>query len=68
MRHLTTLLFILLLYSANTQSYQPNWNSLDQRPIPEWWQDGKFGIFIHWGVYSVPGFTAKGNYATGALR
>ena len=63
MRHLTTLLFILLLYSANTQSYQPNWNSLDQRPIPEWWQDGKFGIFIHWGVYSVPGFTAKGNYA-----
>lgn len=63
MRYLTALLLFLFFHRAGAQTYQPNWNSLDQRPIPEWWQDGKFGIFIHWGVYSVPGFTAKGNYA-----
>jgi alpha-L-fucosidase len=34
--------------------YTPDWNSLDKRPIPTWFQQAKFGIFIHWGVYSVP--------------
>ncbi len=34
--------------------YQPNWQSIDSRPIPEWYQDAKFGIFIHYGLYSVP--------------
>ncbi|SKC79145.1 alpha-L-fucosidase [Maledivibacter halophilus] len=34
--------------------YQPNWSSLDSRRIPSWFQSAKFGIFIHWGVYSVP--------------
>ncbi|MBL7784132.1 MAG: alpha-L-fucosidase [Saprospiraceae bacterium] len=64
MRYLTALLFTSVISGALAQTtYQPNWNSLDQRPTPEWWQDGKFGIFIHWGVYSVPAFTAKGNYA-----
>jgi len=36
------------------QTWQANWASLDSRPVPEWWRDAKFGIFIHWGVYSVP--------------
>jgi len=31
-------------------------------PIPQWWQDAKFGIFIHWGIYSVPSF-ADHDYA-----
>jgi alpha-L-fucosidase len=39
---------------ASTQPYQPNWESINSRPIPEWFKDVKFGIFIHWGVYSVP--------------
>ncbi|MDR1682319.1 MAG: alpha-L-fucosidase [Candidatus Symbiothrix sp.] len=34
--------------------YQANWESLDARPMPEWFQNAKFGIFIHWGLYSVP--------------
>jgi alpha-L-fucosidase len=34
--------------------YEPNWNSLKQYRIPDWFRDAKFGIFIHWGVYSVP--------------
>lgn len=34
--------------------YSPTWESLDSHPLPEWFQDAKLGIFIHWGVYSVP--------------
>ena len=41
---------------AFAQSYQPNWDSLDKRPMPAWYQDARFGIFIHWGVYSVPAY------------
>ncbi|MEL7496724.1 MAG: alpha-L-fucosidase [Planctomycetota bacterium] len=39
---------------ARTGAYQPNWESLEQYRIPEWYQDAKLGIFIHWGVYTVP--------------
>jgi len=35
-------------------AYRPTWESLDQHPIPEWYHDAKLGIFIHWGLYSVP--------------
>ena len=41
-------------YLVNAQQYESNWNSLDQHPIPEWFEDAKLGIFIHWGPYSVP--------------
>lgn len=41
-------------FLLNGQSYQNNWESLDSRTIPTWFEDAKFGIFIHWGVYSVP--------------
>jgi alpha-L-fucosidase len=38
-------------------SYTPAWPSVDQHPpAPEWFQDAKFGIYYHWGVYSVPAF------------
>ena len=36
------------------QTYQPAWESLDKRKTPEWSHAAKFGIVIHWGVYSVP--------------
>ena len=36
--------------------FEPTWESLEQYTIPEWFKDAKFGIFIHWGVYSVPAF------------
>ncbi len=49
--------------SAQTPTYTPDWSSLDKRPTPEWWLDAKFGIFIHWGVYSVPSYTTVGNYS-----
>ncbi|MEF8884004.1 MAG: alpha-L-fucosidase [Haloarculaceae archaeon] len=34
--------------------YEPSWESLDTHPVPEWYHDAKLGVFIHWGVYSVP--------------
>lgn len=41
---------------AKEGPFQPNWDSLKNYKIPEWYQDAKFGIFIHWGAYSVPAF------------
>lgn len=35
--------------------YEPTWESLNQYEVPEWYQDAKFGIFIHWGVSTVTG-------------
>ncbi len=43
--------------------YENNWESLNKRPVPEWFADAKFGIFIHWGLYSVPAYAPKGKYA-----
>lgn len=40
---------------ANSQkTYTADWASIDSRPVPAWFEDAKFGIFIHWGLYSVP--------------
>ncbi len=36
--------------------FDKTWESLLGYEIPEWYQDAKFGIFIHWGVYAVPAF------------
>lgn len=36
--------------------YAPTWSSLSEYEIPRWFKDAKFGIFIHWGLYSVPAF------------
>ncbi len=41
---------------VNAQPYQPQWESLEQRGIPEWFHQDKFGIFIHWGMYAVPAY------------
>ncbi len=39
--------------------FQPNWLSLENYKVPKWYEDAKFGIFIHWGLYSVPGFGSE---------
>lgn len=44
---------------AANHSYSPTWESLDSRPLPKWYDDVKVGIFIHWGVYSVPTFGSE---------
>lgn len=44
---------------VNITQYTPTWNSLDSRPLPQWYDDAKIGIFIHWGVFSVPSFGSE---------
>ena len=41
---------------ALAEKYEAKWESLDRRPVPQWWTDAKFGIFIHWGPYAVPAY------------
>ena len=36
--------------------FKDTWESLGQFQVPAWYRDAKFGIFIHWGIYSVPAF------------
>jgi len=45
------------------KKYEPAWESIDSRPIPTWYQDAKFGIFITWGIYSVPAWSPTGTYS-----
>ncbi|MDR3774163.1 MAG: alpha-L-fucosidase [Terracidiphilus sp.] len=41
---------------AGSETYQPRWESLQQHSCPDWYRDAKFGIYYHWGLYSVPAF------------
>ena len=46
---------LFLVIQAEAQDYiQPNFEELAKHEAPEWYNDAKFGIFIHWGLYSVP--------------
>ena len=55
---------VLMLYSLAASSaqaqppshYEPTLESLNQHPLPQWYADAKLGIFVHWGLYSVPGW------------
>ncbi|EGG13477.1 alpha-fucosidase [Cavenderia fasciculata] len=48
-----TLSLSIGIYAAD-KTYEPTWASINSRPLPTWYDQSKFGIFIHWGVYSVP--------------
>ena len=61
MKNSVIVLFLLIALDLSGQNYKPEWESLDKRPVPQWFQDAKFGIFIHWGVYSVPSWGPKGD-------
>ncbi len=39
--------------------FRPNWESLKAVRVPDWFRDAKFGIFLHWGPYAVPGFLTE---------
>jgi hypothetical protein len=38
---------------------RPDQASLDVRPVPPWYTDAKLGIFVHWGLYSIPAFAER---------
>ena len=48
--------------SGKAQEVQPTWQSINERGYPEWFSDAKLGIFIHWGVYSVPAYAGIEGY------
>ncbi|XP_058790413.1 alpha-L-fucosidase-like [Phymastichus coffea] len=54
-----SLLCYFVIYSAADTKYLPDWKSLDSRPLPQWYDEAKFGIFIHWGVFSVPSYGSE---------
>ena len=41
---------------SHSGPFRPDWESLEKYQAPQWYRDAKFGVFIHWGVYSVPAF------------
>lgn len=53
-----SILFIAAIaaQAQNPTHYEATIESLDQHPLPDWYADAKLGIFIHWGLYSVPGW------------
>ncbi|XP_078722601.1 tissue alpha-L-fucosidase [Lampetra fluviatilis] len=44
---------------GGTAPYSPNWESLDARPLPAWFDEAKVGVFLHWGIFSVPSFGSE---------
>ncbi len=66
LKKILTLALFFVFANTQAQKYTANWESLDSRPMPEWFSDAKFGIFIHWGVYSVPAWRKlePGRYAS----
>ena len=52
MRKYILLLFIILSFNSYSQDYVPSQDNLEAR---KWFSDAKFGLFIHWGVYSILG-------------
>ncbi len=49
--------------AAPVRQYTADWPSLREHPMPDWFKNAKFGIFIHWGLYSVPGWAPpEGTY------
>ena len=60
--YLLVLLLLVTIVNPNAyaqERYQATWESLKKYQVPDWFRDAKFGIFIHWGVYSVPAFGSE---------
>lgn len=59
---MTKLLYLVVFFALSLQTWgqemDSEWDMIDQRNVPEWFAEAKFGIFIHWGVYSVPAYRA----------
>ncbi len=53
---------LLLTAGAAETSYQPTWESLDQRPVAQWWRDAKFGVYMHWTLASVPAWGTHSSF------
>ncbi|MCF3648734.1 alpha-L-fucosidase [Synoicihabitans lomoniglobus] len=54
---------LALTIPASAAPDEDPWSAIDARPNPAWWGEAKFGLFIHWGPYAVPAFSAQNEYA-----
>ncbi|XP_052282984.1 alpha-L-fucosidase-like isoform X1 [Dreissena polymorpha] len=54
-----TFCIVYCMTGCNGVRYDPNWDSLDKRPNPAWYDESKIGIFLHWGVFSVPSLLSE---------
>jgi hypothetical protein len=59
MQWIFVVVFCCSLLPSTKQQYTPDWASLDTRPLPTWYDESKIGIFIHWGVFSVPSIASE---------
>ncbi len=57
MKKYLLILCLAISQFAAAQPYEPRWESVDSRPVPAWFAEARFGIFIHWGAYCVPAAT-----------
>ena len=57
MKKIFVSVFFSISVLAMQAQYSATWESIDSRPVPAWFEDAKFGIFIHWGLYSVPAYS-----------
>ena len=51
---LASFIFCINYFTMAQKKYDSTWESINSRPVPAWFENAKFGIFIHWGLYSVP--------------
>ena len=49
-------------------TFEPTLASLNAHSVPEWYEDAKFGIFIHWGLFAIPGFATRSGSISDAFR
>ncbi len=61
-RFLLFVVALMLTIGSVKAQAEPTWESINKRGYPQWFGDAKLGIFIHWGVYSVPAFASKEGY------
>ena len=62
-RKLLYFIALLLIFKYSSAQVQPTWESINDRGYPQWFSDAKLGIFIPWGVYSVPAYASLEGYA-----
>ena len=55
-------LILTLLMALPLVAQAQSWDDLNRRPYPQWFSDAKLGIFVHWGLYSVPAYAGKEGY------
>ncbi|MBQ6097669.1 MAG: alpha-L-fucosidase, partial [Bacteroidales bacterium] len=52
----------VIVFVPQAQQVEADWKSINERGYPQWFGDARLGIFVHWGLYSVPAYASKEGY------